>query len=161
MDKKLLSCPFCGVAPRIFGNVKADRMKIACENDACPSNPQVTSTRDEAPKRWNTRVPTGRAVLTDLGRKVAKPDDADPANDPSVTRDLILLLIDIPRDVDAPAFAAALLERVSIWTPETRDAVEEWCAAAHLRASDNDVEMPRQPEHLTALLHEIRNGGIK
>lgn len=55
------------------------------------------------------------------------------------TRDLLMLV-----EVEVP-----LTDITEKWTPEERAAAEDWAVAAHLDASDNEVELPARPEFLS------------
>ena len=55
----LLGCPFCGVQPSIEPWHSAGPLQrmIACDNNECPVQPQVTGSRPIiAMKKWNTRL---------------------------------------------------------------------------------------------------------
>jgi hypothetical protein len=55
-----------------------------------------------------------------------------------VIRDILLLV-----DVDVP------VETIMGWTCQQRDLAEDWAAAQHLVASDNDdIEIPPKPDFL-------------
>lgn len=60
-----------------------------------------------------------------------------PARDEHLTQDLLLL---IPIKVS--------LKEIRRWTPQQVEAAEKWCAAIHLRASDNIVRVPPKPKFL-------------
>lgn len=42
------------------------------------------------------------------------------------------------------------VEALRTWTPEQREQAEKWAAKLHLRASDNPVRVPPEPEHVAA-----------
>lgn len=39
-------------------------------------------------------------------------------------------------------------EEIATWTPEQQTTATSWASLVHLRASDNDVEVPPKPEFL-------------
>ena len=43
---------------------------------------------------------------------------------------------------------APRLETVTAWSTDQRDDAEKWAVATHLRASDNDVDVPQRPAFL-------------
>ena len=63
--------------------------------------------------------------------------DADGVIQPEVLRDLLLL---VQEDVT--------VETIEGWTEPQRAAVRAWAGALHLRASDNDVDVPARPAFL-------------
>lgn len=61
------------------------------------------------------------------------------ATDPGIVRDLLLLVdIDIPEPI------------IATWTPQEQYAAQRYAARAYLRASDNPVRVPPEPEFITA-----------
>lgn len=49
---------------------------------------------------------------------------------------------------DKPNTCFLVLEEVEAWTPEQREQAENWAAAAHLEASDNDIDVPPKPDFI-------------
>lgn len=78
-------------------------------------------------------------------KKCGPPDD-----EPSVTRDAVLIA-GCEDKYGEEWDDEKMLEIISSWTPEQRKAVANYCWAVHLRASDNDVEIPSRPEILDSL----------
>lgn len=37
------------------------------------------------------------------------------------------------------------LKEIKSWSPERRERIEKWVSACHLRASDNNVRIPKRP----------------
>lgn len=63
--------------------------------------------------------------------------DDDVRQSSAIIRDMLLLV-----DIDVP------VEMIMTWTCQQRDQAEDWAAAVHLEASDNDVKVPSKPEFL-------------
>jgi hypothetical protein len=75
-----------------------------------------------------------------------------PSDDPEATLDLILIAGTEERVAGEVIETTGWLNVVKSWTPEQRRAVEDYCGAVHLRASDNDdVEVPPRPAILDSL----------
>lgn len=52
----IICCPFCGIDPPLATSGRFGGFVIACDNDDCPAQPQVTGkTIKEAWLRWNGR----------------------------------------------------------------------------------------------------------
>lgn len=61
---------------------------------------------------------------------------------PAIIRDM-LLVVQASFDAEMPT-----VEDIQSWDQQTRKQVVLWASAVHLRASDNDVEIPRVPNVL-------------
>jgi hypothetical protein len=89
----------------------------------------------EAIARWR-REPVEMVELDDgVGADV-------PADELETLRNLLALVIEneIP------------IEAIRRWTDEQKRQAREWASAAHLRASDHDIEVPARPETLQACI---------
>lgn len=79
-ETKLLSCPWCGVAPQTHNDGSPPAAsRIRCDNIACMVNPEAWGdTPEDVDRYWNTRTPppadAGReALITALGEIATYP----------------------------------------------------------------------------------------
>lgn len=51
----------------------------------------------------------------------------------------------IIRDILLIASCRVTLKEIESWSPERKEKIVKWAAACHLRASDNNVRVPKRP----------------
>lgn len=94
--------------------------------------------------------------ITDLEVRNPEPVPDVPARQPCDRDDfalaeLLAMAADLPGRGEAGFDTVAV--QISRWSDEHYRQAEEWAGAVHLAASDNDVPVPAEPEHVAELEH--------